>query len=391
VCILLLTTVDDVDLWMYSGGFLLIAVATAAVIAAAIDPGGGPVPRVLSLWPLPAIGLISYGLYLWHWPVYLVLTSGRLGISGPPLVLIRLAATFVVSLASYHLVEMPVRRGALRGKRPVWLAAATAAVTAVALVVVGTVAGPSGSGTPASAALLAPPDPDATRVLLVGDSSAFTFTYAFPREELRHRITLDSVGVLGCGIVLGQTDLGGSPLTEDRRCATVFDSWRRKVDAFDPQVSLAMLGSWEVLDRKVDGRLLRVGTDAYRRYLMDRLDQGIDILTHGGRTPLALLGVPCFGRSSSAVDPRMDDARSDEERTSWTDGVFRDAARAHPGAVTYIDFGGYLCPNGKDLVERDGVRIREDGVHFTIDGGAVVWRWLAPQLEAIAERGASGA
>jgi hypothetical protein len=87
----------------------------------------------------------------------------------------------------------------------------------------------------------------------------------------------------------------------------------------------------------------------------------------------------------------VDDARSDEERTSWTDGVFRDAAAAHPGVVTYIDFGRYLCPGGKEQVERDGVRVREDGVHFTNDGGAVVWRWLAPQLEDIAERGARGA
>ncbi|CAA9239923.1 MAG: hypothetical protein AVDCRST_MAG20-1679 [uncultured Acidimicrobiales bacterium] len=382
VCLALLATVDDFDLWMYSGGFLLLALSTGAVIAAAVTPGG-LVGRALALRPLPAIGRISYGLYLWHWPVYIVLTSGRVGLSGTALLLLRLAVTAVVSLASYRFLEMPVRRGAFSGPRAGLTTASAALATVLSIVVVSAVARPPADVNAGLAAFAEPPDPNATRVLLVGDSAAFTLTYAFPGEELRSRITLDSHGVLGCGVVLGRSHFGDRGVAQDSECPSVFDDWRDKVTRFDPQVSVVMVGAWEVVDREVDGEVLRVGTAAYRRYLLDRLDEGLDILTRGGHHPVALLGVPCYGRSRTAVDPRLDDARSDDGRTAWVDAVFREAA-ARAGAVTFVDLAAYLCPAGRFVDEREGVRMREDGVHFTAEGGRLVWRWLAPQLERMA-------
>ncbi len=384
VCLALLGTVDDFDLWMYSGGFLLLAASTAAVVAAAVAPDGGPVAWALSRPPLPAIGRISYGLYLWHWPVYLVLTGGRLGISGPLLVVVRLAATVAVSLASYFLVELPVRRGALHGGRARWAVATAAVAVAVSVAVVGTVARPPAEASAGPVRLFAePPDPDATRVLVVGDSAAFTLANTFPHDEMRTSFTLEAHGVLGCGVVLGRPFSGSQGLGTDPQCPGVFDAWRQEVADFDPQVSVAVLGAWEVLDHEVDGRRLRVGTDEYRRYLLDRLDEGIDILTVGGRHPLALLGVPCYGRSATAVDPRVGDVRADGERTTWVNGVFEEAAAAHAGTVTLVDLPGFLCPGGRLQEERDGVRLRYDGVHFTDEGGRVVWQWLAPQLERL--------
>jgi hypothetical protein len=125
-------------------------------------------------------------------------------------------------------------------------------------------------------------------------------------------------------------------------------------------------------------------TETYRRYLLRRLGEGIDILSEGGRHRTVLLGVPCYGRSPAAVDPRLGDVRADHQRTTWVDGVVREAAAAHPNQVTYIDLGAYLCPGGRVLAERDGVRLRADGVHPTPDGGRVLWHWLAPQLEPLA-------
>ncbi|HUS81694.1 MAG TPA: acyltransferase, partial [Dehalococcoidia bacterium] len=131
-----MTTSSD-SVLLYRGGFLLLAMGVAVVIAAVVQPGGGPVGRVLSLPPLRGLGLISYGVYLWHWPVYIVLTPDRAGLDGYGLFLARVLVTVAIAIASYHVVEMPVRRGAFRRWRISWsLAPAAAAGVAIALVLV---------------------------------------------------------------------------------------------------------------------------------------------------------------------------------------------------------------------------------------------------------------
>ena len=70
-----------------------------------------------------AIGRVSYGLYLWHWPVDVALTPDRTGLDGsgwwvePALLALRTAVTVAFTLASYWLVEQPVRRHGLDGLR----------------------------------------------------------------------------------------------------------------------------------------------------------------------------------------------------------------------------------------------------------------------------------
>lgn len=98
--------------WLFRGGLLghsvLSAVLVATVAAATLHHCGRMV-AVFEWRPLVAIGRVSYGLYLWHWPVYVVLDEARTGLDGPALVLVRLAASGAVAIASYVLVERPIR------------------------------------------------------------------------------------------------------------------------------------------------------------------------------------------------------------------------------------------------------------------------------------------
>jgi peptidoglycan/LPS O-acetylase OafA/YrhL len=129
--------VTTADVRLYQGGYIVVAVALVVLLVAAAQPGRNPVARVLSTQPLVGLGLISYGVYLWHWPVSVWLTSENTGVDGVVLFALRSAVTMAASLASYHFVEQPIRRNGLTlaGKSRVWLAPAAVAGVAVALLV----------------------------------------------------------------------------------------------------------------------------------------------------------------------------------------------------------------------------------------------------------------
>ena len=80
----------------------------------------GPVARAPVVRPLPWIGRISYGLYLWHWLVDVWLTPQYQASFAVTLV-VRLAITFALATASYYLVERPIRTAKWeRLERPAW-------------------------------------------------------------------------------------------------------------------------------------------------------------------------------------------------------------------------------------------------------------------------------
>ena len=101
---------------LYRGGLLLCSVAAAVAIAAAIQPTRGPVAIAASFKPLVWLGLISYGVYLYHWPIFVWLSPERTGLDGWSLFAARLAVTLAVAVVSYVVVEQPIRHGS--GWRP---------------------------------------------------------------------------------------------------------------------------------------------------------------------------------------------------------------------------------------------------------------------------------
>ena len=100
--------------WMYQrGGFLLLSLVVALLIAMATHPAS-PLGRWMGTQPWRYVGQRSYGLYLWHWPIFMI-TRPVLDVplDGIPLLVIRLALTVGVAELSFRFLEMPIRRGAL--------------------------------------------------------------------------------------------------------------------------------------------------------------------------------------------------------------------------------------------------------------------------------------
>ncbi|HTN57603.1 MAG TPA: acyltransferase family protein [Protaetiibacter sp.] len=135
----------------YRGGLFAVAVLTAVLIAAFLVPAS-PLARAIDVGPMRWVGERSYGIYLWHWPVFVLLAAvfptwtrdaGLAWVLGGVAAVI----TFGAAALSFRFVETPIRRDGFRASWQRWaggwrrsrLAALASAV--VLVLVVGGVAG----------------------------------------------------------------------------------------------------------------------------------------------------------------------------------------------------------------------------------------------------------
>ena len=96
----------------YSGALPVFALASAALVLGL--HAASFVRAAFSFRPAVWLGRISYGVYLYHWPVFVLLGDHRTGVSGPPLFLLRFGVTLAVATLSFVLVERPLRNVRLR-------------------------------------------------------------------------------------------------------------------------------------------------------------------------------------------------------------------------------------------------------------------------------------
>jgi peptidoglycan/LPS O-acetylase OafA/YrhL len=97
--------------FLYPYGFLVLSVATVAVIAAVVHPASA-LGALLGSRPLRWIGVRSYGIYLWQWPIVVLWGQSATGVHWGT-ALLQIATTFVVASLSWTYLEAPIRRGAL--------------------------------------------------------------------------------------------------------------------------------------------------------------------------------------------------------------------------------------------------------------------------------------
>ena len=112
--------VSELNEFLYRGGFLVISILTAALVIVAAHPGlkfgvllGNPVLK----W----FGDRSYGIYLWHWPIFVLMRSG-IDIQWPDPVafVVKILIVLVIADLSYRFVEMPIRKGAIGSRLEAW-------------------------------------------------------------------------------------------------------------------------------------------------------------------------------------------------------------------------------------------------------------------------------
>jgi peptidoglycan/LPS O-acetylase OafA/YrhL len=101
------------DPLLYRGGIAMVAGATAVLIFVVVR-WETRLGKLLGIAPLVWVGLRSYSIYLWHWPVFMLTRPGiDIDWDPAPLLALRLGVTLVLAEVSYRLVENPARRGAI--------------------------------------------------------------------------------------------------------------------------------------------------------------------------------------------------------------------------------------------------------------------------------------
>ncbi len=107
----MIADVGEYSAFLYRGGLAVLALATAAILAAGAVPGS-IVGRVLAWSPLRWLGVRSYGIYLWHYPV-IVLSSPANSTEDLPRAAVQVAASIALAALSWKFIEEPVRHGAI--------------------------------------------------------------------------------------------------------------------------------------------------------------------------------------------------------------------------------------------------------------------------------------
>jgi peptidoglycan/LPS O-acetylase OafA/YrhL len=395
----------------YNGGFFLIGLCVAAVILSVVVVPRSIVPRVLALTPLRYVGRISYGLYIWHWPIFLWLDHERTGLLGYELFAVRVAVTFAVSVVSFHLIERPIRMGTFVSQWRAWLVvpagvgavlvaviAATTGTTAVASTTSATL--PAAQGTTATAPGAAP-----VRVLLFGDSVALTLGLGLGEvgTQDKYGYVLSDKGILGCGVVDGPEveSQGAFDATPSACNGSAYNpseppndepwstQWQTAMAEVHPNVVVLLAGRWEVVDRQYQGQWTNILQPAFAAYVKTQLQKASQLVTSNG-SRMVFLTAPCTdeGEQPSGA-PWPEDSTA---RLNAFNRLVRAVAAEHPQTDSVVDLDGAVCPGGKFTSTLHGVQVRRaDGVHFTIAGGLMLAPVLMPPIVAAGRAQMAGA
>ena len=243
-----------------------------AVLLSVSCAQSSPVARLLSFRPFTFIGRISYGMYLWHFPLFTFINEQRTGLSPWPLFVVRVIPTIGVAMLSFFFVERPIRQGTfftrfraqvftLPAVGVVVLAIVLATMPAADTIAVGAAATGTVPATAITAAVPATYGTTPTRVLLVGDSQALTLGIGLEAALTAHPKKYDDLhllneGILGCGVADGTTGeqsggtfVVGAPCTPDPQSANCPPG-----GVFGPEAERALPG--------LDGGLGRLGQAA---------------------------------------------------------------------------------------------------------------------------------
>jgi peptidoglycan/LPS O-acetylase OafA/YrhL len=369
----------------YQGGALLFSLACLALVLAVWVASRGPLVGALRWPPLVGLGLISYGVYLWHWPiiVWLGLEDAR-GVAAVVRGAAAVALTLVAALVSYVVVERPVRRGRKQprhapvkpGLRPaVVLAAVPVSLLSVAALALAATSVPApSSGTPV--------------VMLAGDSVPLHLTPTLEHAASSRGWQVVSAARGACPVT-GEVTLApdGDPTLLGPSCPAVTALQDSLIATWDPRV-VVWWDRWSLSSYEAPGGTAVVsGTPSFWRARTEALDRAVDRLSSDGATVL-LVTVEPEGQAVSSTCSEgcgwwtIFRIQHYEDITARWNHILTRYSEEHADTTALLSVTDSVCqsdvsPCTDDI---DGVPARPDGTHYAGVGADLVASLLVDAL-----------
>jgi peptidoglycan/LPS O-acetylase OafA/YrhL len=404
----LMATVHVSDARLYQGGLAATTVASAVIIAVVMRPHGLFVKKFFSQNFFVEIGRRSYGLYLWHWPIFVVAHARD---SGTRLA-VALALTIIINEFVYQFVEIPTRRGALGNwwhnrpqlsamhrRLPVLIAAVVVTSLGVTgIKVVGIEARDVSIDTSSASVIFAVPTTVASvsslpaasttsttiatlprKVVIVGDSQAHSLAINKP-SGIEKTFVITNGSIDGCGVYDRGVGVGGTNGNFRRNfanCVGFEKSWSKSATKAKADVALVVIGAWEVLDLKINGFTFAFDTAPADTMFRTQMKRGIDALRATGAT-VALLEVACMRPVDSKGGPVPAlPQRGDDMRTSHLNELMREIAAPEDDGVFFVNGPKEWCSDPKISTS---LSYRWDGVHAYKPGAKLIFETIANSI-----------
>ena len=369
------------DSWVTGGGLVVFALLSAILVRTASRPG--PVSTLFSVSPLRSLGLISYGLYLYHWPIVVLLSPPRVHLAPVPLFVVRVAISLALAVASYFLVEQRFRRGwpGTPSGQVISIGLAALAVTLVISLAIAPTGPKERIVRKPAPAVVDPEDavtqtttaeaPGPARLAIVGDS--------VPSWIIRDGGSgLDPKrGALVDGTLEACDGARGNPVARSTTGALVptpegCTGWPSQYPRFfqrSDDVAVLMVGGHAVLDRQIEGQFRSpcdpVAAEWYQNDIEERLLFLDQYAEH------VVLVLPTWADDLAEwIYPT-----NHIDRMNCVRSALSSAAKAEGADV--IDFGSYVCPDGPGHCLP--LRTR-DGMHIDPDKAPAALQWLVDQV-----------
>jgi peptidoglycan/LPS O-acetylase OafA/YrhL len=373
----------------------LPVIGTALVIAGGVATPAYGVEMLLRLPPFQWVGLISYSLYLWHWPVLTIAAqrsrTGGLSVGASMwCVLVSVA----LAMVTYLLLESPIRHNRfLTTKR--WaslvlggcLIASSLSVARVEIHLhdAGSPAIPglanlqTGDSCSPPAQLELASHRVVARILLVGDSTACSMLPGLEAIGTPAGVRVENAAVIGCGVVSGEiapyVSNGRNLNSSSRLCqGQASAAEARAIRSGRPNVVL-WASTWErtglVVGSGTNQKVLTKGSPQWYALLRSRMQRRVRQLTATGATVVMVTQPPFAGDGHPSGPTQQDE---DFERLN----AFLTEFAAHTPHVRLINLAAYVCPSGPPCPQDLGMRY--DGAHYGSNGSLRVAQWIMPQL-----------